>query len=254
MKIYLIIFYFILNYSFSQENKVIETEIGSIFFNDSLCFKEINRAKNDIQNNIFHYFIGDLDTGDYGHISMPIFISNLSKYNIKVNFLKPKTHYFEKHPHCYEFVMNNSIKKKYGDDFIENELIKAKKTYTLENPDLLIIDGEKYVTTVIYANTKNSHTQNKDIENDLFNNFVIPNGQKKIDKKSIGVYAWFTLCKDGKIKNCNVELYFYEFPSDKKYFKYYKKHIVNFIKNAKWIPYASDEIKVDKQILLYFNR
>jgi len=214
--------------------------------NDSICIKEIERAKEDIENGIFEYSIHDFGRK---YIHQQEIRELLNSKNIKYS---PLGENCTDELNCYGYHMDSVIRTKYGDDFIDSILIESKKLSD-SKWKTKIYNSREVDSIAYYLNSDSENT----IDDFIKSKIHLPDGWKRSgDVVYIRQDIFLELIIDNKGKpfllENKAELNLKK--ENKKFSRQILNQIINSVRSMKpWIPAKLNGHKVKTEQLLYIN-
>lgn len=258
MKIKYILLILHLNFCFAQnignlEQLPVNTLIGNINTNDSICLKEIERAKKDVNINFLKYTLTPIDINYDKRGTITILEKLLQKHQINIDF---RGSYLAKQDvtlFCYSKYMSKIIEQRFGENFIKENIKKADSLYVIENPNIIFINGDVFDKNLFYPNAKSIKSQYDDCQNDFYKNLKLPKDFIKSNNNKFCIYSYaiFTVLKNKKITDISIETTFTN-PSNEKQAAFIEKKLIQFIKKTKWIPKKKYGIDVNSKVVLAF--
>lgn len=246
------------------DKHTINTIIGIIDKRDVNCKSEIERAKKDFKFQEIFYYIepeGYLNNDSKRH--HPYLNELLKKRGIE--FCKsPEPEFslfrigsgvesYSAVTNCYYKASNELLNLKYGHNFTKNIEKTADSMYVMSRID----DPFQYPNGVdnyciVYPKAKDFLDQKLQIQRDFFSSFKYPNGFiYSSDKRDFMAKTEFTIQRNSRISNINIEIKFKNY-QNQKFYDYFIKQLTMFIKNANWNAAISSNIKVNSILTINF--
>ncbi|CAM3949193.1 MULTISPECIES: hypothetical protein [Flavobacterium] len=231
---------------------------------DTSCINKKKRAKEDIKkgklslHNLYSIYYRKNFNNSYDH-HLKLMEKLLAKNNIILDtvFLPSDASClriigFEKY--CYQSIMHDHIKKKYGINYIDSLCNLVETDYVKTHPNRIYEVSE---CDLNYAeNGEESFQQFLDhLEHKFIASFEYPKDYfYKVEKYFSYNSAKFTLDKSGRISNLEVKVKFQN-PENEKFRDYFEKKLYNFINDTKFPAVTSCELKVKSNInITYINK
>lgn len=257
MKSFIYVLILFSNFCYSQQivtvsQAPINTLIGRINVNDSVCLKEIKRAENDVKKGKIQYSITQFDIDSDKIETISIFKKLINLNDITVNFIGG---YLAKNNvtlFCYEKYMDTIIKQKFGKNYIKDNIRKADSLYVVNNKDKVFSNREIFDKQLLYPFAKSLNAENNDYISDFLKNFKIPKGFIQENKKNFNSYVRFNLSKEGKISKIQILTDIYNI-ENLKFINYFNTKLSNFVKSIKWISQKKYGIILNSEVVLYFS-
>lgn len=250
-KPFLILFFiFFCYHSFCQNLLQIKDDIIKNNIDDSICFKDLERAIKDFETNGIVYVISENDYELCGDINL--FESFLRSVNIKPIRREHSSIITKKNnTYCYEEFMNKIISQKYGDKMILNALNRCDSLYVLSNPDKIYSSLDSFDSSFYYPNAKNINKQSYECVKDFFSTFKYPKKFVFGEGGSSRSKVTFILSKEGRVRNMKIETFF-SIKDNIRYLNYFENRIKKFIKNIEWKPRKKRNLNINSEVHLTF--
>lgn len=225
----------------------IPMEKEEIKYWDSLCNSETDRARKDIKLNklVYTHLFGMVET----YRSNKEMDSLLNNYSISTN----ENGYFCTVPwakqNCYGKEMETEIAKRYGKNFIDSLRQIAEKTYVYKHRND-IFRFEDCDMTSRYPGTDDYKEFFDNYKRDFFADFNYPKDYKYKNEEYYSYSSvYFTLWKDGRISDLEIETTFQN-KENEKFRAEIEKQIEKFVRKVKWKPATAIGAKVNSDMRL----
>lgn len=215
-------------------------------FWDSTCTAETARAESDIKKNklvYFHYF-GMVDR----YRSNKEMNELLKKYNIEVDSALTYCTVPGELQNCYGTIMDNEIKRRFGDKFTDSLRTVAEIQYVRKNSDM-IFPFEECDFISRYPGDKDYNDFFKNSKKDFWINVEYPSDFEFRKDKDLYSHmsANFILYKTGKISDVKTDISFQN-KKNYKYSSYFINQLKEFVQNTKWVPARKMGIPVNSEM------
>ena len=223
--------------------------------NDTMCINAIQRAKIDLEK----YNGVITNTICFGCINQPYIneIKEIAKEK-KIKFYIEDLGciiYKNQTDGCYSGYVNFFMKKKYGENYYQEIIEKAKSNF-INN----VVNKDSIVDFYDLNYEDMPKYKNKEIT--LLDNGIMPviHTTLPLDfdpNKSMYLNIKFIIEKDGHISNIKLDEWVNEYPNNEKYkddlYKIAKKELQN--KYIEWIPgkYLGNNVRTEKKLQVYFK-
>lgn len=225
----------------------IPMEKDEIKYWDSLCNAETKKARKDIKHNklVYTHLFGMVET----YRSNEEMDSLLSKYSISTN----ENGYYCTVPwtkqNCYGKEMENEIAERYGENFIDSLRQVAEKTYVYKHRND-IFRFEECDMTSRYPGTDDYGEFFDNYKRDFFAEFEYPKDYRYKNEEYYSYSSvYFTLWKDGKISDLEIESTFQN-KENEKLGAEIEEQIEKFVRKVKWKPATALGTKVNSEMRL----
>ena len=254
-KFFLISFSFLTTNLFAQISKSDSIELAKYFeeqskYWDSLCIAETKRAEIDIKNKklVHTYLAGMVDT----YRSDKEMDSLLAKYSISTEIQGIYCTVPSEKQNCYGNEMEREISKRFGAKFIDSLRQIAEITFVNKHRNE-IFRFEDCDMVSRYPGTNDYSEFLENYQRDFFATFKYPEKfQYKNEKYYSYSNVYFTLWKDGKISNLEIESTFQN-KENEKFRAEIERQIENFVLKTKWKPATLIQIPVNSEMRLLFH-
>jgi hypothetical protein len=218
---------------------------------DSICTAETKRAKEEISKGKLTYVIIKGMVKMYE--SDAELKSILKKYKIETTAQGIFCTAPSDKQYCYGGLMYEEIKRKFGEDFIDEKRDEAEKKYINNHINQIFLSSECDRNHSIYPLAKDLDDFLERYGKDYFKNFVYP--KDYIHRKKDDLYSWttvyFILTQNGEITKLKVESSFRQ-SYNQKFAKEFNRKAKEFVKNIQWIPNKKRGITVNSQESITF--
>ncbi len=253
----LLIFLTTLVYSLTScENaKESKTHFDHVSKKDTTCLKELANAKKDIGVGklVYCHYAGNIMFNELRSEKEMTFL--LKKFGIDFqNETSSCIVYEDQTEHCYCELMDEKIKEKYGDKFIDSLLNQSDSLYVVNN----INDTFYYAKCDVRPNYPGDKDDSPDefsenLQNDLEKSVKYPAGYVKRPNNDSSAFVNIDFFID-KVGNATITGYWFVFDmkANHKYESYFEDVIAKSIKTTGWTSAIIRKQKVNSDMVMRF--